>query len=160
MHNHDRIKEYIESLLASPTMGDQVVHHRAMAGTDPSFGEPRRPFSPSVNSVLGFRNIEHLYSHQAEATDYARAGRNVVVATPTASGKTLTYNLPVLEQCLRDPDSHALYLFPLKALAQDQLKTFNEMAALMPEHARPEAAIYDGDTSPYRRKKFATPRHP
>ena len=154
MQNKDRIQEYINSLLDSPTMGDQVVHHRTMDGTDPSYGEPRRPFSPSINSVLGFRNIEQLYSHQAEATDYARAGRNVVVATPTASGKTLTYNLPVLEQCLRDPDSHALYLFPLKALAQDQLKTFNEMAALLPEHVRPEAAIYDGDTSPYRRKKI------
>lgn len=154
MKYKDNIQEYIDSLLSSPVMGDQVVHHRVIEGHDPSFGEPRRSFSPSINAVLGFRDIEHLYSHQAEATDYARAGRNVVVATPTASGKTLTYNLPVLEQCLRDPDSHALYLFPLKALAQDQLKTFNEMAALMPENSRPEAAIYDGDTTPYKRKKI------
>ena len=77
-----------------------------------------------------------------------------MVATPTASGKTLTYNLPVLEQCMRDRDSHALYLFPLKALAQDQFKTFNEMAALVPDSIRPEAAIYDGDTTPYKRKKI------
>lgn len=150
----DTVQEYIASLLSSPVMGDQVVHHRIIDGCEPSYGGPRNKFSPSLNSVLGFRNIEQLYSHQAEATDYARAGRNVVVATPTASGKTLTYNLPVLEQCLRDPDSHALYLFPLKALAQDQLKVFNEMAALLPENIRPEAAIYDGDTTPYKRKKI------
>ncbi|CCO23153.1 DEAD/DEAH box helicase [Maridesulfovibrio hydrothermalis] len=135
-------------------MGDQVVHHRLIDGCKASYGEPRHKFSPSVNSLLDFRNIKQLYSHQAEATDYARAGRNVVVATPTASGKTLTYNLPVIEQCLRDPDSHALYLFPLKALAQDQLKTFNEMTALLPETVRPEAAVYDGDTTPYKRKKI------
>ncbi len=154
MKHTDKIQEYISSLLSSPTMGDQVVHHRLIDGCKASYGEPRHKFSPSVNSLLDFRNIKQLYSHQAEATDYARAGRNVVVATPTASGKTLTYNLPVIEQCLRDPDSHALYLFPLKALAQDQLKTFNEMTALLPETVRPEAAVYDGDTTPYKRKKI------
>ncbi|WP_051249598.1 DEAD/DEAH box helicase [Maridesulfovibrio zosterae] len=135
-------------------MGDQVAYHRIMDGSEASYAEPRNKFSPSVNSVLGFRGIGNLYSHQAEAVDYARAGRNVVVATPTASGKTLTYNLPVLEQCMRDRDSHALYLFPLKALAQDQFKTFNEMASFIPDSIRPEAAIYDGDTTPYKRKKI------
>ncbi|WP_320172640.1 DEAD/DEAH box helicase [Maridesulfovibrio sp.] len=135
-------------------MGDQVAHHRIVEGQEASFGDPRRKFPPSIENMLGLRDIDRLFSHQALAVDYARAGRNVVVATPTASGKTLTYNIPVLEQGLRDPDSHALYLFPLKALAQDQLKTFTEMAALLPENIRPQAAIYDGDTSPYRRRKI------
>ncbi len=154
MSQQDKVQEYIKSLLASPNMGDQVVHHRVINGNTATYGESRHKWPKSLDAVMSFRDIENLYSHQAEATDYARAGRNVVVATPTASGKTLTYNLPVLEQCLRDPDSHALYLFPLKALAQDQLKTFNEMTALLPENIRPEAAIYDGDTTPYKRKKI------
>jgi DEAD/DEAH box helicase domain-containing protein len=83
-----------------------------------------------------------------------RAGGNVVVSTPTASGKTLVYNLPVLEQCLANPDSKALYLYPLKALAQDQLKAFRELTAFWPEDSRPSAAIYDGDTTQHFRKKI------
>ncbi len=154
MNQQDKVKEYIASLLASPVMGDQVVHHRIIGGNNAVYGEPRHKWPDSLKSILSFREIEKLYSHQAEVTDYARAGRNVVVATPTASGKTLTYNLPVLEQCLRNPDNHALYLFPLKALAQDQLKTFNEMTALLPSGTKPEAEIYDGDTTAYKRKKI------
>ena len=66
--------------------------------------------------------IEALYQHQVSATDAVRKGENVIVSTPTASGKSLIYNLPVFEQIMRAPDSTALYLFPLKALAQDQLR--------------------------------------
>jgi len=77
----------------------------------------------------------------------------VIVATPTASGKTLVYDLPVLELFLTDPDFTALYIFPLKALAQDQLQTFEAMAAHL-EPGGPTAAIYDGDTSAYRRKRI------
>src|SRR6185503_5087518 len=71
--------------------------------------------------TLATRGIRQLYSHQAAAIDHAIAGRNVVVITPTASGKTLCYNAPVLNSILQDPSSRALYLFPTKALAQDQL---------------------------------------
>jgi DEAD/DEAH box helicase domain-containing protein len=150
----DNIKEYIQSLLASPTMGDQVVDHRKISGNKAIFSDPRRPWPAGISNMLALKGIDKLYSHQSTAADYVRAGRNVVVATPTASGKTMTYNLPVIEQLLRDPESHALYLFPLKALAQDQLKTFNELAAYLPEDRRPHAAIYDGDTTPYKRKKM------
>ena len=72
--------------------------------------------------------IQDLYQHQADAVDVIRSGRHLVVATPTASGKTLIYNLPVLENVLKNPESKALYIFPLKALAQDQMRTFKEMA--------------------------------
>jgi ATP-dependent helicase YprA (DUF1998 family) len=71
--------------------------------------------------ALRAKGIEQLYTHQAEAMTHALAGRNVVIITPTASGKTLCYNGPVLSSILRDPSSRALYLFPTKALAQDQL---------------------------------------
>ncbi|QGY41982.1 DEAD/DEAH box helicase [Pseudodesulfovibrio cashew] len=135
-------------------MAHQVAHHRILDGADSRYAEPRRPLSAPLRHALSLMGIERLYSHQAEAADYVRAGRHVVAATPTASGKTLTYNLPVMERCLADPEAKALYLFPLKALAQDQLKAFNELAALLPEERRPTAAIYDGDTSPHFRKKI------
>ena len=67
------------------------------------------------------KGIAQLYTHQAEVAELVHAGKNVVVVTPTASGKTLCYNLPVLNQILADPATRALYLFPTKALAQDQL---------------------------------------
>ncbi|WP_442874860.1 DEAD/DEAH box helicase [Desulfovibrio sp. Fe33] len=141
-------------MLDSERMAHQIAHHRIVEGADARFGEPRRPWPAALQNALSLLGIDKLYDHQAEAVDYVRAGRHVVVATPTASGKTLTYNLPVIEQCLADPESKALYLFPLKALAQDQLKGFNELTALLPKERRPTAAIYDGDTTPHFRKKI------
>nr|WP_272699080.1 DEAD/DEAH box helicase [Desulfovibrio sp. Fe33] len=146
--------EYVSAMLDSERMAHQIAHHRIVEGADARFGEPRRPWPAALQNALSLLGIDKLYDHQAEAVDYVRAGRHVVVATPTASGKTLTYNLPVIEQCLADPESKALYLFPLKALAQDQLKGFNELTALLPKERRPTAAIYDGDTTPHFRKKI------
>ena len=76
---------------------------------------------PRLGQALAARGISRLYTHQAEATALALAGTDLVVVTPTASGKTACYNLPVLQAMLRDPEARALYLFPTKALAQDQL---------------------------------------
>jgi DEAD/DEAH box helicase domain-containing protein len=98
--------------------------------------------------------IRGLYSHQGEAIEKVRGGKNVVIATPTASGKTLTYNLPVVERLLQDPGGKALYLFPLKALEQDQLKAFREFVQPFQIQFPFKAEIYDGDTSSYRRKKI------
>src|SRR5207302_6550470 len=80
-----------------------------------------------LKRTLAARGIDQLYTHQAEAIEHALAGRNVVVITPTASGKTLCYNAPVLHSILQDPASRALYLFPTKALAQDQLAELHTM---------------------------------
>ncbi|MBU1612634.1 MAG: DEAD/DEAH box helicase [Proteobacteria bacterium] len=158
MPTNNPIHEYIDALRDSPQLGAQVTHHRILPASQARFGEPRRPLSKPIRELLERSKIEKLYDHQCLAMDLARAGRHVVVATPTASGKTLTYNLPVIEQILAQPDSKALYLFPLKALAQDQLKGFNELVDLLPDFLpadrRPTAAIYDGDTTPYFRKKI------
>ena len=81
-----------------------------------------------LRQVLGTRGVDRLYTHQAEAVAHALAGRNVVITTPTASGKTLCYNAPVLSAILQDPSARALYLFPTKALAQDQLAELHELA--------------------------------
>jgi DEAD/DEAH box helicase domain-containing protein len=87
-----------------------------------------RPFPadlpPALAESLRARGVENLYSHQVEAWEAARQGEHVVLATGTASGKTLAYNLPVLAALLEQPDARALYLFPTKALTQDQLRAY------------------------------------
>src|SRR5438552_18397229 len=82
---------------------------------------------PRLRAALESRGLSQLYTHQAEAIDHALSGRHVVVVTPTASGKTLCYNAPVLNAILKEPSSRALYLFPTKALAQDQLAELHAM---------------------------------
>ncbi len=148
------IAEYVEALKASPRLGPQVVCHRVLPHREAVFAEPTRPWPKALGQLLESRGVDRLYSHQARAMDLVRAGRHVVVATPTASGKTLVYNAPVLERCLADPETRALYLFPLKALAQDQLRAFTEITSSWPEEARPRAAIYDGDVSDHFRRKI------
>ncbi len=103
-----------------------------------------------LRAALRRQGIDQLYTHQAEAFEQIRAGNNVVVVTPTASGKTLCYNLPVLDRLLREPDARAMYLFPTKALAMDQLHEFQ--AAVDALGAGIRAFTYDGDTPQDARK--------
>ncbi|MCY9657383.1 MULTISPECIES: DEAD/DEAH box helicase [Paenibacillus] len=109
-----------------------------------------RPMPESVDErikgALTKRGIEQLYSHQATAYETIRQGENVVAVTPTASGKTLCYNLPVLQAIAEDDASRALYLFPTKALAQDQKSELNEIINEMGIDIK--SFTYDGDTSP------------
>lgn len=147
------VGRYIDDLLACPRLGPQICHHQVLPEAPALFAENRRPWPGAIGKLLAERGIS-LYSHQALATDHIRAGHSVVAATPTASGKSLIYNLPVLERHLLDPEARALYLFPLKALAQDQLQSFNALCASWPEEARPTAALYDGDTSDHMRRKI------
>ena len=144
--------EYVAALLRSDRLGDQVAHHRVLDAIPAVLAPNKRPWSKAIRELLAAAGIDELYEHQALATDLIRSGRHVVVATPTASGKSFIYNLPMLERFLADRESRGLYLFPLKALAQDQLKAFNALTEHWPAAARPEAAIYDGDTSPWFRK--------
>ncbi len=148
------VADYVAALVASARLGPQVVHHRVIPAAPAVFADPARPFPRHVAELLAARGIDRLYAHQAAATDLARAGRHVAVATPTASGKTMTYLLPVLEEIARNPDSRAIFLYPLKALAQDQLKAIEELTAGLPASGRPRAAIYDGDTSAHFRRKI------
>ncbi|MGH9435663.1 MAG: DEAD/DEAH box helicase, partial [Terriglobia bacterium] len=117
-----------------------------------------RPFPQAltarVSDALRARGIAQLYSHQAEAFELAEAGRNVVVVTPTASGKTLCYNLPILNALAKDPEARALYLFPTKALAQDQLTELNCWAEQLGDALR--TFTYDGDTPQDARKSIRT----
>jgi DEAD/DEAH box helicase domain-containing protein len=103
---------------------------------------------PILREILRGRGIEQLYTHQAAAIAHALAGRNVVITTPTASGKTLCYNAPVLSAILRDASTRALYLFPTKALAQDQLAELHELSDLLSQRSEQPIGVftYDGDT--------------
>lgn len=114
--------------------------------------EPRtgtyRPFpeglSPQLLAALAKRGMKQLYSHQAEVYESVRAGNDTLVVTPTASGKTLCYNLPVVEDILAHPESRALYLFPTKALSQDQQAELTELS--FGSELGVKIATYDGDT--------------
>jgi DEAD/DEAH box helicase domain-containing protein len=102
---------------------------------------------PKLASALARRGVTELYAHQAEAYAIAREGRNLIVTTGTASGKTLAFNLPVLDALAADPRSRALYVYPTKALAQDQARSLADLAV-----RGVRAAIYDGDTPTEQRR--------
>jgi len=120
-----------------------------------------RPFPPQVRPelvrALSERGVSRLYLHQAQAFEAVTRGENAVVVTPTASGKTLCYNLPVLNEILRRPESRALYLFPTKALSQDQM---GELHALLDSIDRPISThTYDGDTPVAARRAIRSAAH-
>ena len=147
------IGHFLVSFFASERLRSQVVFKKKLPATEAIWAEPREPWPDSIRAVLESAGIKKLYRHQATAIDFIRNRQHVIVATPTASGKTLVYDLPVLEHFLENPDATALYVFPLKALAQDQLQTLETLSSYL-QHSRPTSAIYDGDTSAYRRKRI------
>jgi len=112
---------------------------------------------PALAAAYRAKGIERLYSHQATAAELARAGKSFVVVTPTASGKTLCYNLPVLNAVLEDRDTRALYLFPTKALAQDQLAELHDLATRLNDEFG--VFTYDGDTPADARKSIRERGH-
>ncbi len=145
--------EYIRALKASRRMGHQVAAHRWVDEHPPEWSDLPGDLPPILIRLMDRLKIRRLYAHQLEAIEAIRGGRHVVAATPTASGKSLIYNLPLFEAVAADENTRALYIFPLKALTRDQLKTVELWSALM-DPAGPRAAVYDGDTSAYRRKKI------
>jgi DEAD/DEAH box helicase domain-containing protein len=148
------LQQALGRLQASPRPGGPdeadpiVTSSRRLPAVAASYADFPETTDPRLRSALAARGIEQLYTHQAEAFEYVLAGRNVVTVTPTASGKTLCYNAPVLDAILKDPSTRALYLFPTKALAQDQLAELHALAELAIQHGAPEIAVftYDGDT--------------
>jgi DEAD/DEAH box helicase domain-containing protein len=112
---------------------------------------------PALRAALEQRGYERLYTHQRSAWERLQEGKNIVVVTPTASGKTLCYNLPVLDALLKDPSSRAAYLFPTKALAQDQKAELDDVIKLLPGEIR--IFTYDGDTPQDARKAIRARGH-
>ena len=136
--------------------GDVTLDHYIPA-TSAEFCQLPADLAEGLRAALRARGIERLYTHQARAYTSVREDRHLVVVTPTASGKTLCYNLPVLQRILEKPTSRALYLFPTKALAQDQLAELGALAAHLPVEIR--ADTYDGDTAPGRRTQIREAGH-
>ena len=128
--------------------GDITLDH-VVSASPATFAPLPADLRPELAAALARRGIERLYSHQAEAFEAVRSGRHLVVVTPTASGKTLCYNLPVLQRLLESPERRALYVYPTKALAQDQLAELGALKSGLPIDVRVDT--YDGDTPPGRR---------
>ncbi len=153
MNSKKDIDEYINSLTASKRLGSQVVFKKEIPEKLQSVHSMDHLVSGPVKKILSLHGINSLYSHQIDAIKAINSGRHVVTATPTSSGKTFIYNIPFFEKIIKNPDARALYLFPLKALAQDQLKSFQKMAGYAPS-LNATAAVYDGDTTAWHRKKI------
>jgi DEAD/DEAH box helicase domain-containing protein len=135
-----------ESLLGDPILGPCFTHSETIPAREASCAPLPEGLSPRLKEALASRGVESLYVHQAEAYRLAERGEDFCVVTPTASGKTLCYNLPVLQCLLKDGEARALYLFPTKALSQDQQSELNETLAAMGGAAGLKVATYDGDT--------------
>ena len=135
--------EILDDILVSRSTGSCITatrHFPARAAVLSPFPDS---LDPRIVAALRARGIEDLYAHQARAWALVETGHHVVVVTPTASGKTLCYNLPVLQALIHQPDARVLYLFPTKALAQDQLAELEQLAKELPEL---KMFTYDGDT--------------
>jgi DEAD/DEAH box helicase domain-containing protein len=135
--------EILDDLLISASTGPCITASRHFPARDAIYAPFPTTMDPRIVDALRARGIEQLYSHQARAWDLVQSGRHVVVVTPTASGKTLCYNLPVLQALMHQSDARALYLFPTKALAQDQLAELEQLAKQLPDM---RMFTYDGDT--------------
>jgi len=144
---------FLHHLVSLSDYRQQVAHIERIPPQGAIFGKLDNPLHPSLQTCLESLGISALYSHQAKALNATLAGKNVIIATPSASGKTLCYHLATLDALLHDKDSRALYIFPTKALAQDQLRSLKQIASpLSPALSAlsaglPEAmATFDGDT--------------
>ena len=152
-----RVREVLESFAARDVTGETLTSIRHFPARAAQWASFPTWVSAELVAAYNAKGITQLYSHQAEAAEIARAAKNLVVVTPTASGKTLCYNLPVLNAMLEDPDARALYLFPTKALAQDQLAELTDLNGKL-DH-RFGVFTYDGDTPSDARKAIREKSH-
>jgi len=146
------LSAFVQHIKDSEDLGDQIVYHRYLPRQEPRY-DSARVFSSQASQLLKESGIAQPYTHQVAAIGKVKGGEDILVATPTASGKSLIYNIPVLEAILDNPATRALYTFPLKALEQDQLKNLRDLISRLQGNPI-SAAIYDGDTSAWARKKI------
>lgn len=151
------IPEIIQEIKDSPWYMGQIVPdgHRVFDAQDPVFGELDFLLSQDmVNALYNAKGITQFYAHQTEAINNLHAGRHVVVSTSTSSGKSLIYQLPVLHALEEDPNTRAIYIFPTKALAQDQKKSLKEMLAYFTGLGNVLVETFDGDTPMHDRNQI------
>ncbi len=134
----------LDRLLEEPSLARGVLHHEIRPAVDAEFGDWPAWLDPRLRAGLARRGIERPYVHQALAIEAVHAGEDIVVVTPTASGKSLCYMAPVLQALAEDPSARALFLFPTKALGQDQVAELSEL--VREAELEVSSACYDGDT--------------
>ena len=143
--NEASIYKDLDNLLNSPEFSKDIVINRLLPAQEGIFTPFPNDLNAQIVKSLQKKGINQLYIHQAEVWSHSKAGKNVVVVTPTASGKTLCYNLPCLDTLLNDESARCLYLFPTKALSQDQQSELNEIVG-GENGLNLKVATYDGDT--------------
>jgi DEAD/DEAH box helicase domain-containing protein len=152
-----RVHEVLDAFAARDHNGDTLTAVRHFPAREAQWADFPAWVNPDLTAAYAAKGIRRLYTHQAEAAEAVRAGKNVVIVTPTASGKTLCYNLPVLNATLENSDCRALYLFPTKALAQDQLSELHDLNQRLEN--RFGVFTYDGDTPADARRSIREKGH-
>ena len=138
------LEQIIDMLKADRSIGQNISHWQTVPPRAARFADFPAELDQRLVAAFSTRGIEQLYTHQREAVSAALSGEDFVVVTPTASGKTLCYNLPVLHAILKNPSARALYLFPTKALSQDQLSELHETVEELDVNIK--TFTFDGDT--------------
>lgn len=151
------LEEWLELLKHDQDIMDNITHWRTIPPREASTAALPADLHPKLAEALRTKGIDELYTHQETAYRFVREGHSIVAVTPTASGKTLCYNLPVLQSLLEDDEGRALYLFPTKALAQDQVAELQTLAELMDVDLKTNT--YDGDTPPTARQVIRNAGH-
>jgi len=152
-----RVHEVLDAFAARDHNGDMLTAVRHFPSREAQWADFPAWVTADLTAAYAAKGICRLYTHQAEAAEAVHAGKNVVIVTPTASGKTLCYNLPVLNATLENSDSRALYLFPTKALAQDQLAELHDLNQRLEN--RFGVFTYDGDTPADARRSIREKGH-
>src|SRR6266851_1883169 len=152
-----RVHEVLDAFASRDHTGEILTAIRHSPAREAQWADFPAWVNPDVVSAYAAKGIHRLYTHQAAAAEAVHAGKNVVIVTPTASGKTLCYNLPILNAVLEDSDSRALYLFPTKALAQDQLTELYDLNQRLDNCFG--VFTYDGDTPGDARKAIREKGH-
>jgi DEAD/DEAH box helicase domain-containing protein len=149
-----KASRFIDELLSAYEYRGQAVHIETLPARGARYGQLDPALDPRLAGVLEAIGVTRLYTHQAQAVEHARASRHVVVVTGTASGKTLCYTIPTIEALMADATATALYVFPTKALAQDQQRGLARMAELGGAELNLRSGTYDGDTPDSTRRKL------
>ncbi|OGD26809.1 MAG: helicase [Candidatus Aminicenantes bacterium RBG_19FT_COMBO_65_30] len=157
MSNEEKILRSLELLKDIGDKSDSIRAIKHLPAQPGQYQDYPDDVHPALRKALAAKGFTSLYSHQRSSWEALKEGKNIVVVTPTASGKTLCYNLPVLDAILKDPGTRALYLFPTKALSQDQQAELDDINTRLPEEIR--VFTYDGDTPQDARKAIRARGH-
>ncbi len=157
MSREENLLKSLETLKDIGIKNDSITAIKHIPAREGRYREYPEEIHPALVEALKEKGFARLYTHQYHSNEHLKAGRNIVVVTPTASGKTLCYNLPVLDSLLKNPSTRAIYLFPTKALSQDQRAELDATIKLLPDEIR--IFTYDGDTPQDARKAIRARGH-